>query len=730
MRGIPSTGTPNDRAAYFGLESDYFNQNNNSGSQPRAFSRTLPSAAVNSTPIVSTFHPNDFGADVSMSGFLQRATGEMDYLLNITQGGGTAAAAWKTFNVAATTGKYATPMRSDDILSLAFDSGNNAWMGSRDRGIFRFLGTDFEILNTLRNLPSGVPPNEVAPIQAMKFEPATGSMWVGTDRGLYKMRDFGSGFRVVTSFTLASAPPRTLPVSEFVQAIAVRRGSDLKYVGTPAGFVRIVDGLTDGEADDAIAVILAGNVTAIAIDDNGNDDIKDDIVWIGFSDGRLVRSKLSSEGGPANGDPVVQGDFRTYLLSGSPNVRISSLAVDGKGILWIGTDRGVEAFDLGDNIPDPANPGGMLPNLRDPYDFNENGDVQTEAFLDFNLVSDDNNVRSSNNITGIGFEASSLPEPVAWISHKSDSAFPGGASRFNANLANDNATVNRDERLHVYSPIPPPDVPTSFGRSTEVSAAAGDSAGNVWFATTDPQENGVVRFGNAGILSLDSSNYVNTSAIARVTLQDDGVNQDNTLAETAVVRVTSASDADGFFLNLTETGPDTGVFSGTFGFTNGTTDPGGKLISIQTGGVVTVTYVDFNPPGVRTATATWKKVFPFEDSLIIDNFSCFISTAAYGSAMAPEVVTFRAFRDRYLAGNAAGRAFVDLYYLASPAAAVVIARSPALRAAVRFALVPAAQLSSFAVSTSLPEKVVALLLFMVMAAGFLVRRGVRRGSGR
>ena len=730
---IPSTGTPNDRAIYFGLESDYFNQNP-LGGLPRVFSRTLPSALVNSTPILSPFHPNDFGAVVTMSDFLQRGTGEMDYLLGIVPGGGGAAAAWKTFNVASTTGKYTNPMRSDDILSLAFDSGNNAWMGSRDQGIFRFLGTDFAILTSSRGLPlpgPGAPAGAtVASIQAMAFEAATGSMWVGTDRGLYKMRDSGAGFRVVTSFTLATPPPRTLPVNESVQAIAVRRGSDLKYVGTPVGFVRIVDGLTDAEADDAVAVILTGNVTSIAIDDNGNDDIKDDIVWIGFSDGRLVRSKLASEGGPPNGDPVVPGDFKTYDLTGYPNVRISSLAMDKTGILWIGTDRGLQAFDLGDNIPDPGSPGATLPNLRDPYDFNGNGDVETEAYLDFNLVADDNNVRSSNNVTGVGFQATSLTAPVAWISHRADNAHPGGVSRFDANLANDNATVNRDERLHAYSPIPPPDVPTTFGRSTEVSAAAGDSAGNAWFATSDPQKNGVVRFGNAGILSLDSSNYVNTSVIARVTLQDDGMNADPSVVDTAVVRVTSASDAVGFFLDLAETGPDTGVFSGTFGFTNGATDLSGKLIAIQSGGVVTVTYVDFSPPGVRTATATWKSVFPFEDKWIVDDFSCFISTAAYGSAMAPEVVVFRAFRDRYLMGDAAGRAVVDLYYLASPPVAAAIARSPALRAAARFTLVPALQVSSFAVSASPAEMALVLLLLMAGAAAFLAPRGSRTSRER
>jgi hypothetical protein len=624
-------------------------------------------------------------------------------------------------------------MRSNDILSVAFDSGNNAWMGSADQGIFRFIGTDFDILTTSQGLPGpgpGAPAGAtVARVQAMSFEAGTGSMWVGTNFGLFKMRDSGSGFRVVASFTSASPPPRTLPVSENVQAIAVRRGSDLKYAGTPVGFVRIVDGLTDAEGDDAAAVILAGNVTAIAIDDNGNDDIRDDIVWIGFGDGRaepLVRSlQPVFDGGPIDGDPIAPVHFKSYTMS--PNSRITSLNVDGKGVLWIGTsEQGIQAFDLGDNQPNPDVPGGTLPNLRNPYNFNGSAPVQ-QTYLNFSNVADIDGVTGSNNVTGIAFEASGLPEPVAWISRKSDN-FDGGASRFNANLSFDNTLYQnsgRDSRLKNYSPIPPPEVPTPFGRSTSVSTVASDNPGNVWFGTTLPESNGAVRFGNAGILSLDKTNYVNTTAVAAVTLQDDGLNSSPGAADIAVVRVTSASDATGFFLILSETGADTGVFSATFGFTNGPTDPVARLISVQTGNAVTVTYVDSNPPGIRRATATWKTVFPFDDDLLI-NPLCFVSTAAYGSAMAPEVVTFRAFRDRYLSGHMAGRALVEFYYIASPPLARWIARSGPLRAAARFALAPAAEVSAFAVAGS-PTEMGGVALLLLFAIGWVLARGRKNG---
>lgn len=67
---------------------------------------------------------------------------------------------------------------------------------------------------------------------------------------------------------------------------------------------------------------------------------------------------------------------------------------------------------------------------------------------------------------------------------------------------------------------------------------------------------------------------------------------------------------------------------------------------------------------------------------------CFIATAAYGSDMAPEVSRLRAFRDRYLLGNAAGRAFVRAYYTWSPPLADYIRPRENLRRIVRAGLWP------------------------------------------
>ena len=67
---------------------------------------------------------------------------------------------------------------------------------------------------------------------------------------------------------------------------------------------------------------------------------------------------------------------------------------------------------------------------------------------------------------------------------------------------------------------------------------------------------------------------------------------------------------------------------------------------------------------------------------------CFIATAAFGSGLAPEVATLRAFRDRCLLANAPGQAFVEWYYRVSPPVAAFIAEHESLKTAARWGLAP------------------------------------------
>ena len=68
--------------------------------------------------------------------------------------------------------------------------------------------------------------------------------------------------------------------------------------------------------------------------------------------------------------------------------------------------------------------------------------------------------------------------------------------------------------------------------------------------------------------------------------------------------------------------------------------------------------------------------------------SCFIATAAYGTAFTQEVEILRTFRDTYLLHSSIGHALVDAYYRTSPPFADVIRHHSTLKAMVRGALWP------------------------------------------
>jgi hypothetical protein len=67
---------------------------------------------------------------------------------------------------------------------------------------------------------------------------------------------------------------------------------------------------------------------------------------------------------------------------------------------------------------------------------------------------------------------------------------------------------------------------------------------------------------------------------------------------------------------------------------------------------------------------------------------CFVATAAYGTPLAEEIGALRRLRDRQLANNLFGRAFVAAYYRLGPALADVVREHASLRAAARALLAP------------------------------------------
>ena len=77
---------------------------------------------------------------------------------------------------------------------------------------------------------------------------------------------------------------------------------------------------------------------------------------------------------------------------------------------------------------------------------------------------------------------------------------------------------------------------------------------------------------------------------------------------------------------------------------------------------------------------------------------CFVATAAWGSAMAPDVAAMRQVRDRLRPASTMFAVATDLYYSTGPAAAEVLKRSDTARALARRLLAPVGAASQAAVA--------------------------------
>jgi len=90
-----------------------------------------------------------------------------------------------------------------------------------------------------------------------------------------------------------------------------------------------------------------------------------------------------------------------------------------------------------------------------------------------------------------------------------------------------------------------------------------------------------------------------------------------------------------------------------------------------------------DPAAAATACLT-----PSEVVGALAGAKCFITTAAFGSQAAPEVIIFRKFRNEFLLSNFLGQAVVKFYYAVSPPLANFIAGSDYLKVSARVALYP------------------------------------------
>ena len=266
---------------------------------------------------------------------------------------------WSTYNTSN------SKLPNNSINSIAIDGGGNIWIGTNG-GLTKYDGTNWTTYDTSnRRLPSKV-------ISSIAID-GSSNKWIGTNCGLTKYDG--------TNWTTYDTSNHTLP-SNLVSSIAID-GSDTIWIGTTPhwnGSTYIGGGITKFDGTNwttydttnhslpnnfvnSIAICQSGtkwigsgnalvkydganwttyktsdfglpnnSVTSIAIDVNSNK-------WIGTSCHDII-SKFDSI--YIEGNTLIklnEPNWTTYTIGLLDN-SVSSIAIDGNGTKWIGTNNG------------------------------------------------------------------------------------------------------------------------------------------------------------------------------------------------------------------------------------------------------------------------------------------------------------------------------------------------------------------------------------------------------
>jgi Fibronectin type III domain len=121
-----------------------------------------------------------------------------------------------------------------------------------------------------------------------------------------------------------------------------------------------------------------------------------------------------------------------------------------------------------------------------------------------------------------------------------------------------------------------------------------------------------------------------------------------------------------------------------------------KIMSLKPDTQYTVAVTAFDQCSKSSPTVTFTFTTPTMKFTQLSG--CFVATAAWGSAMAPDVAAMRKVRDRLRPASTMFAVATDLYYRSGPAAAEVLRRSDTARALVRRLLGPVGAASQAAVA--------------------------------
>lgn len=217
-----------------------------------------------------------------------------------------------------------TSISGNDVLSLYIDSHGTLWIGVNGAGLNAFDATSKKFTRYAINDPT----KDEAFGQFSAFaiaEDNNKQLWVGTfGGGVYNLDLTTKRFN---AYRFSTADPGSLSNNK-VRSLYVNTGGTL-WVGTERGvnsFSRSRIKFTTSRVDFSDPSLANNNVNAISQDANGN-------LWIGVYGGlNFVDASTHA--------------IKTFgPIDGLSSDNVQSILLDGN-TLWIGTDNGLDAFDV------------------------------------------------------------------------------------------------------------------------------------------------------------------------------------------------------------------------------------------------------------------------------------------------------------------------------------------------------------------------------------------------
>ncbi|PQV48968.1 signal transduction histidine kinase [Jejuia pallidilutea] len=221
----------------------------------------------------------------------------------------------------------------DEIRSVYVDKIKRVWIGTKEQGLHIFYVNEnrFEKIN----LPNFRYIKEI-------FEDSHGNIWIGSyeSASIAKLTlDDNGAIQQTTTFTLKV--PYTTEINPYLNFIYEDSKKDI-FVGTRKGLYKLNEDKNQFEnlyiENDEIRDALGPYIVSVAQSPKGE-------YWVGTLGGLLVCNQL---------EDIAVGDFQWYysVLTDQTSLvdnLVSGLFFDATGILWIGTEDGLDKYDPYEN---------------------------------------------------------------------------------------------------------------------------------------------------------------------------------------------------------------------------------------------------------------------------------------------------------------------------------------------------------------------------------------------